>query len=43
MAKRNNHKSRRLVWMAAGAGVALGLVAALNVPDLNRYRKIRKM
>jgi hypothetical protein len=43
MAKRNNGKSKRLVWMVAGAGLAVGLVTALSLPDLNRYRKIRKM
>jgi hypothetical protein len=43
MAKRGNRKRRRLTWLAAGAGLALGLAAAANLPDLNRYRKIRKM
>lgn len=43
MAKRNSSKGKRWIWMAAGAGLALGLVTAVNLPDLNRYRKIRKM
>ena len=43
MTKSQSKSKRPWVWVAAVAGLALVAAAVPNVPDINRYLKIRKM